>query len=105
MMGQKQLWNQVITSGSHRNHKFLILFTAMSHTTRLRINRGLILLGVVCGVLLSAAAQKITNSQVIRDCKLDKYALIWESSPVGDRIICVRKLQIPNVKLSTSFKD
>jgi hypothetical protein len=72
---------------------------------RLRINRGLILLGIVCGVLVSAAAQKITNSQVIRDCKLETYALIWESSPVGDRIICVRKSQIPNVKLSTSFKD
>ena len=77
----------------------------MSYAMRLRINRGLILLGVICGVLLSAAAQKITNSQVVRDCKLDKYALIWESSPVGDRIICVRKSQIPNVKLSTPFKD
>ena len=100
--------NPVITPGLHHKHTFLIplhFFTTMSHTMRLRINRGLILLGVVCGVLLSAAAQKITNSQVVRDCKLDKYALIWESSPVGDRIICVRKSQIPNVKLSTTFKD
>jgi hypothetical protein len=72
---------------------------------RLRINRGLILLGIVCGILLSAAAQKITNSQVIRDCNLSKYALIWESSPVGDRIICVRKLQIANDKLPKPIKD
>jgi len=77
----------------------------MKHITRLRINRALILLGIGCGVLLSAAAQKITNSQVVRDCKLDKYALIWESSPVGDRIICVRKLQIANKIFSTPFKD
>ena len=77
----------------------------MSHTMRLRINRALILLGMGCGILLSAAAQKITNSQVIRDCKLDKYALIWESSPVGDRIICVRKLQIANDKLPIPLKD
>ena len=72
---------------------------------RLRINRALILLGMGCGILLSAAAQKITNSQVIRDCKLDKYALIWESSPVGDRIICVRKLQIANKILPMPLKD
>jgi len=77
----------------------------MSHTMRLRINRALILLGMGCGILLSAAAQKITNSQVIRDCKLDKYALIWESSPVGDRIICVRKLQIANKILPMPLKD
>lgn len=72
---------------------------------RLRINRALILLGMGCGILLSAAAQKITNSQVIRDCDLNKYALIWESSPVGDRIVCVRKLQIANDTLPKPIKD
>jgi hypothetical protein len=77
----------------------------MRYITRLRINRGLILFGIVCGVLVSAAAQKITNSQVIRDCKLDKYVLIWESSPVGDRIICVRKLQIANAMFPMPLKD
>jgi len=77
----------------------------MRYATRLKINRALILIGIGCGVLLSAAAQKITNSQVIQDCKLDKYALIWESSPVGDRIICVRKLQIANAMFPMPLKD
>ena len=73
--------------------------------TSMRVNRVLLAFGVAIGVICSAAAQKISNSQVIRDCKLDKYVLIWESSPVGDRIICIRKLQIANAMFPMPLKD
>jgi hypothetical protein len=73
--------------------------------TSMRVDRLLIVLGCGIGIFSSAVIQKYVNSQTIKNCAPHKSVLVWESSPVGDRIICTRKVQIPMVNRFITIKD